>query len=67
MDGLGRRLRQLREAQHLTTERLGAVLGVSGTAVRNWEAAEKFPRAGHVVAICTAFSVSADWLLGLEK
>ena len=46
---------------------LGDQIGVSDKSVKNWEEDISDPSAEHIVKIVRLFSISADWLLGIES
>lgn len=64
----GERLRELREDKGITQKQLGALLGVSGRQVGNYEADNTFPRDEIMFrSILSIFDVSADYILGLSQ
>lgn len=64
MDSLGIRIRVARRRKHMTQADLAAALGVSRSAVGNWEGAGKtMPDASHLIGIAVATGVSCDWLI----
>lgn len=58
------RLRTLREARGYTLEDVANLIGVHRSQIIRWEDG-KIPNAESVVKLAKAFSVSADYLLGL--
>ena len=60
------RLRELRKEKKLSTEALGGIIGVSDTAICNWENDKHDVRGEQLVRLAQYFGVSADYLLGLE-
>jgi transcriptional regulator with XRE-family HTH domain len=65
---LGKRIRAARQAMHpsVTHRDLAKKLNLSPSAVNLWEAGRTEPDADSLVKISEMFSVSVDWLLGLE-
>lgn len=64
MDSLGIRIRVARRRKNMTQADLAAALGVSRSAVGNWEGAGKtVPDASHLIGIAVATGVSCDWLI----
>lgn len=61
-----KRLKELREYEHLGYAELGQELGVSGTAIARWENGKRIPNIESLYAIAKFFGVSSDYLLGLE-
>lgn len=56
------RLYKLRKEKKLARDALGAKIGVSKTAIKNWEDGENMPKVEHVQALAKYFDVSFDWL-----
>lgn len=63
---LGRRIKALREAGNLSQVRLAEELHVSKQSVSNWENGNILPSIEMLVKIAHTFSVSTDYLLGLD-
>jgi len=63
----GERLKELRNEKGLSTKALGATLGVSGAAVTHWELNQADITAENLVKVAKFYSVTADYLLGLEE
>ncbi|MBU5626951.1 helix-turn-helix domain-containing protein [Oscillibacter sp. MSJ-2] len=59
---LGEHIQQLRKAQGLSQEGLGAALGVSRQAVSKWETGQTLPDTANLLAMAELFGVSADEL-----
>lgn len=59
------KLRLLREEEGLSQSALAKALGVSQSAVAQWEAGTRKPTAQAIVAIARMFDTSADFILGL--
>ncbi len=56
----------MRKEKKLSTEALGGIIGVSDTAICNWENDKHDVRGEQLVRLAQYFGVSADYLLGLE-
>jgi transcriptional regulator with XRE-family HTH domain len=64
----GDRIRQAREARDWSQAQLAHALGVSPSAIRDWEARERSPRDWRVYrALATELGVSADHLLDVPQ
>lgn len=64
MDSLGIRICVARRRKHLSQAKLAAALGVSRSAVANWEGAGKTaPGTEHLIGIAAVTGVSCDWLV----
>ena len=63
---LSERLRCLREAEGMTQVELAKILSVSKQSVSNWENDNIQPSIDMLVKITNVFSVSADYLLGID-
>lgn len=63
----GDRLQNLRRTCRLSQAMLAAKLGVTKQAVSNWENNNAIPSVDMLVKITHFFSVSTDFLLGLEQ
>ena len=63
---LDERLKELRPAQNLNQVALGKILGVSKQCISNWENNNIQPSIDMLMKIATYFSVSCDYLLGLD-
>ena len=64
---LGIRLKQLRTSFGLNQIEFGQKLGVAKQTVCNWENENIQPSVDMLIKIATTFSVSADYLLGLDE
>lgn len=62
MSTFSERLYKLRKEKKLARDALGAKIGVSKTAIKNWEDGENMPKVEHVQALAKYFGVSFDWL-----
>lgn len=63
---LGNRIKELREVRHFSQVELAQALHVSKQSVSNWENGNILPSIEMVTKIAKFFSVSADFLLGLD-
>ena len=66
MSNFSQRLTELRKSQSLTQTELANALGVSPSTIGNYELGDRVPRPQHLVALCKFFSVTSDFLLGIE-
>lgn len=57
-------LKQLRQQYKLGTEQVAEVIGVSGSAYRNYERGERTPDYDKLVRIADLYNVTTDYLLG---
>lgn len=64
---LSGRIRELRLAGHITQTELAAALGVTKQSVSNWENDNIQPSIDMLLRLADFFSVSTDYLLGLEN
>lgn len=60
------RLKELRKENNLSTTQLGNILGVSNSTISRWENGDIEPSIGHLYNIAKYFSVTSDYLIGLE-
>lgn len=60
---VGKRLRITREAMGLQQNTAADRIGISNSALNNYEQGEHFPSIPNVVKISEAYRVSLDWLL----
>lgn len=63
---LGMRIRELRNKHSLTMEELGKKLGVTKTAIFNWENENRTPDKDSIIRISELFGVTTDYLLGVS-
>jgi len=61
-EGSGPRIAQLREAAGWTQAELGRRIGVSRSAVAQWEHQSNEPKTSHLRDLAKLFAVSFDWL-----
>lgn len=64
---IGNRIRRLRTERRLTQGQLALALGVTPQAVSRWELAYAYPDLELLPVIAAYFTVSTDYLLGVEK
>lgn len=64
---IGSRIRELRSEKGLSQPQLAAAIGVSNGVISLWENGVNEPKASYVIALCKFFSVSADYLPGIEQ
>lgn len=64
---LNQKIRELRLARNLSQVELAKILGVSKQSVSNWENDNIQPSVEMLVKISSVFSVSTDYLLGLDS
>lgn len=64
---LNTRLKEIRESYSLTQTQLAQKLGVSKQSVSNWENDNIQPSIEMLMKISGIFSVSTDYLLGLDS
>lgn len=63
MDTLGQRIFNLRKEKQLSREALGKKVGVSKTAIKNWEDGENTPRHEYLDRLSQIFNRSIDYLV----
>lgn len=63
---LGNRIQELRKARNMSQVDLAKALNVTKQSVSNWENSNIQPSIDMLVRIAAYFSVSTDYLLGLE-
>lgn len=63
---IGITIRQLRRSRNMTQESLAEYLGVSVSAVSQWESERTAPDLSLIPAICNLFCVTSDQLLGID-
>ena len=65
--GLGDKLRILREAKHLNQSQVAKYLGISTTAVSEYESEIKTPSLEVFARLVAFYDISADYLIGISK
>ncbi|MCR4905086.1 MAG: helix-turn-helix domain-containing protein, partial [Clostridiales bacterium] len=63
---LGTTIRAARRSKDMTQEDLASLLGVTLSAVSQWEQGKTMPDIALVPALCSALDLSADTLFGLD-
>lgn len=63
---LNQQIRQLRQSRNMSQVELAKVLGVTKQSVSNWENDNIQPSVEMLVKLANVFSVSTDYLLGLD-
>lgn len=63
----GDKLRELRTARGLTQTELAKLLGVNKSIISAYETQMRMPSLVLLIKIALEFSVSIDWMLGIEK
>ena len=66
MYSLGKRIRTARIQAGYTQEDVAEKVGVSRTAVSQWEIGDIEPKISNLIAVAEALNVSTDYLLGIE-
>ncbi|MDE3063869.1 MAG: helix-turn-helix transcriptional regulator [Acidobacteriota bacterium] len=65
---IGRRIRSVRQERGMTQDALAAAIGVSRSAVAQWETGRAGQLTGHLVAIARALDVGVDFVMhGADK
>jgi transcriptional regulator with XRE-family HTH domain len=64
---IAERIRVARAKRQLTQEQLAVAAKTTGRTIGKWEAAETEPSTTHIINLCAALNVSADYLLGLVE
>lgn len=67
MSIFAQRLRELRQEKGLSMKQLAAAIGTTDAAVSNWENDVNEPKISYLRALAAFFSVTSDYLLGLEN
>ena len=67
MVNLGERIRALRLEKHITQTEMSKRIGVSKAVISSYELEQRQPSYEILIKIAAFFSVSTDYLLGLEK
>lgn len=60
---LGGRLRQARNARHLTQQQVGDLLGTTHATIGQWERNETLPDLRNLVAAAEHYGISLDWIV----
>lgn len=60
------RLKELRDEKQLSINELAKEVGFSPIAISRWERKERIPNVETLYIFCEYFSVSADYLIGID-
>lgn len=63
----GNRIKQLRKQKNLTQEQLAKRLWVTKSMISAYESGVKYPSLDMLIKLAYTFSVSTDYLLGVNK
>lgn len=66
-DAIRLRILELRESRNWTQEDLARKLQVNLKTIYHWESGTSSPSASNTVELCKLFSISSDYLLGIES
>ena len=61
------RILQLRTRMGWSQLQLATALNLNLKTIRNWENGDSYPSAPNILRLCEIFSVSADYLLGIDN
>ena len=64
---IGRRIKKLREEEHLTQQALGKMLNVTKTSICSYEKGKRTPTLDTLTRLCNLFSKDINYFLGLDK
>lgn len=64
---IAERIKFLREQKNYTQTELAKKLGITRSSVNAWEMGISVPSTQYIVELSNMFSVSTDYLLGVEK
>ncbi|MDR2933532.1 MAG: helix-turn-helix domain-containing protein, partial [Oscillospiraceae bacterium] len=64
---IGERIRELRQARHLTQDILAQRLGITKSGVSSYENSAAYPSYDALLGLADIFKVTTDYLLGKEK
>lgn len=63
----GERLRTFRKQKSMTQKQIGERIDMSNATISSWEDGTKTPNVLSIIALCEAFDLSLDDLIGLKK
>ena len=66
-DGFGNRLRYALDSRGMKHKHLAKITGLTAPTISTYVTGQRTPRADHIVVICKALHISADWLLGMVE
>lgn len=61
----GEKLKELRNAKHISQMELAIKTGISQSAIAKWELGKTEPTASAIIAIALFFGETTDYLLGM--
>lgn len=64
MANFASRVKSLREANGLSQDALGQIIGVKRYSIYTYEKGKNYPDVPHLIALADYFKVSTDYLLG---
>lgn len=67
INGLGMRLKELREARHLSQTEVAKSLKLNPTVISQYESDSIQPSVDMIIALSSFYHVTTDYLLGLEN
>ena len=67
MNNFGKKLRNLRKANHLTQKQLAERIGVRNSIISFYEVEERTPSIEIIIKLAKTFHVTTDYLLGIDK
>ncbi len=67
LNNLGNNIAKFRKSSDVTQEQLAEQLGVSVSAVSQWETGKTMPDISAIPVLCHVFNVTADELLGIDR
>ena len=63
----GEKLRTFRKQKKMTQKQIGERIDISNATISSWEDGTKTPNVLSIIALCEAFDLSLDDLVGLKK
>ncbi len=63
---IAQKIKDLREKQDMTQSELAKILGLTRAAVNAWEMGISVPSTQYIIELAKLFSVSTDYLLGMN-
>lgn len=67
MNFFAKKIRQLRESQHITTRRMAEIIGVTNAAISYYENCKREPTLSVMEAYSKYFNLSLDELTGMDR
>ena len=64
---IAEKIKELREANSMTQNEVAKRLGITRSSVNAWEMGISVPSTMYIVQLAQLFSVSADYILGLDS